>query len=265
MNLNLDWTRSGVEFAAQTVVLTLLLRLMLKQQKLDCKFPAVLGSAILASALLHIPYAGIVISFVVLTMCITKGIRARTFTDAIVAVGVSFAILLVFNVLAFTLLMAALWPSVSVRARTAVTNAVVQTLALTNRMTATNLTPTPAPAVEAPTNPVATVAPSPAPPAPTNDAPPARPPEPVLNTNQLNSARMAGDIYMHYFVKGVSRGASIALAMISNGTKNYDVAEGDMVQLETSSGRIANVKCESVAEDKVVVSVDDVRVNLRRK
>lgn len=265
MNLNVDWNRLGVEFAAQTVFLTLVLRLMLKQQKLECKFAGVLGSAALASALLHIPYAGIVISLVVLTMCITRVIRARTFTDAIVAVGVSFASLILFNLLVFTLILAALWPSVRVRARTTDTNAVPQTVLLTNQITATNLTPTRAPAVEAPTNPVAALTPSPQPAAPTNVAPPARLAEPVLNTNQLNSARMAGDIYMHYFVKGVSRGASIALAMISNGTKNYDVAEGDTIQLVTSTGRIANVKCESVAEDRVVVSVDDVRVNLRRR
>jgi hypothetical protein len=245
---------------------------MLKQQKLEAKFPGVLGSAMLASALLHIPYAGILISLVVLTLCVTKAIRARTFTDAIVAVGVSFALLIAFNLVAFFLLLPVLWPAVRVRARTADTNALVQTVLPANEPAATNPIPTVASAVEpsatpdtntavTPTPQVAVIPPQVAVPAPA----PAPTPEPVFNTNQLNSARLAGDIYLHYFVKGVSVGASITLAMISNGKKNYDVAEGDTVQLETSTGRIADVKCESVAETRVVVSVDGVRVTLSRK
>jgi hypothetical protein len=277
LNLQIDWTRTGVEFAAQTVFLTVALRLMLKQQKLACKFPGVLGSAILASALLHIPYAGIAISLIVLTLCVTKAIRARTFTDAIVAVGVSFAVLMVFNLLAFSLLMPMLWPTVRVRARTADTNAVPQVVLATNQLAATNPAPVTTPLVETSSTPDTNSAVAPLPPSPasTNVATtsttvsptpaPVPAPEPVFNTNQLNSARMAGDIYLHYFVRGVSQGASITLAMISNGKKSYDVAEGDTVQLETSTGRIANVKCESVAESKVVVSVDGVRVTLKRK
>ena len=78
LNFNIDWTRLGIGFAIQVVFLTLALLVMLKQQKLAWKLPGLMGSVLLACALVQIPYAGAVISFVVLLLCITKTVGART-------------------------------------------------------------------------------------------------------------------------------------------------------------------------------------------
>jgi hypothetical protein len=275
INFNIDWVKLGIGFVIQTVFLALALWAMLKQQKLTCKFPGLLGSVLLACVLVQIPYVGAVISFVVLLLCITKAIGARTFTDAIVAVGVAFAPFVVFNFVVLSLLLGILRPMVKVRARVTEPAAVVHAVVQTNQLAATNLPAAAAPAVEAPAT-ATTIAAVPAPqtlgtnpaaPAPTTPvaAVPVRPPEPVFDTNSLISARMAGDIMKHFFVKGFSQGATISIAMISNGTRNFDVSAGDIFQLETSDGRYAAVKCESVAEGEVVISVGGVKVTLLRR
>jgi hypothetical protein len=275
INFNIDWTKLGIGFAIQAVFLTLALWAMLKQQKLACKFPGLLGSVLLACVLVQIPYVGIVISFVVLLLCITKAIGARTFTDAIVAVGVAFAVLMVFNFVVLSLLLGLLRPAAKVRARITEPAGVAHAVVQTNQLAATNSPPAATSAVEAPAT-AATAAAVPVPqtlvtnPAAPAGAPPVaavpvRAPEPVFDTNSLISARMAGDIMKHFFVKGFSQGATISIAMISNGTRNFDVSAGDIFQLETSDGRYAAVKCESVAEGQVVISVGGVQATLLRR
>jgi hypothetical protein len=282
MNINIDWTRLGIATAVQAIFLTFALGAMLKQQKLKWKVPGLLGSVLLACLFVQIPYAGIVISFVVALLCITKVIGARTFTDALFAVGAAFALFAVFNFVAVPPLTGVLLPLVKVRARVAepAPAAAVPASASTNRPAATNAAaatvPVPASPAESPakaatvapplTNASPAVIPAEATGTPTTPAPmPAHPAEPVFDTNRLNAVRLAGDIMKHFYVKGVSQGATISIAMISNGTRNFDIVVGDVIQLQTSDGRYAAVKCESVGDDQVIVSVEGVKVSLFRR
>jgi hypothetical protein len=286
MNINIDWTKLGIAFAVQAVFLTFALVAMLRQQKLKPNIFGLLASILLACALVQIPYAGIAFSFIVALLCITKTVGARTFTDAIVAVGVAFALFAAFNYAAVPPLTGVLLPLVKVRARTtesvsapapASTNNAVA-VASNNRPVATNASPvvgaspeSPAKAADAapatataPSAPVeanaTTAAPTPASaPAPVPAA------EPVFDTNRLNAVRLAGDIMKHFYVKGVSQGATISIAMISNGTRNFDIVAGEVVQLQTTDGRYAAVKCESVGDDQVIVSVEGVKISLFRR
>jgi hypothetical protein len=283
MNINIDWTRLGIAAAVQAIFLTFALGAMLKQQKLKWKVPGLLGSVLLACLFVQIPYAGIVISFVVTLLCITKVIGARTFTDALFAVGAAFALFAVFNFVAVPPLTGVLLPLVKVRARVAEpapAAAAVAVSASTNRPAATNAASATAPVSASPAESPAKVANNP--PALTNASPavipaeatgtptapapvPARPAEPVFDTNRLNAVRLAGDIMKHFYVKGVSQGATISIAMISNGTRNFDIVAGDVIQLQTSDGRYAAVKCESVGDDQVIISVEGVKISLFRR
>ena len=276
INFNIDWTKLGIGFAIQAVFLTLALLAMLKQQKLTWKLPGLLGSVLLACALVQIPYAGAVISFVVLLLCITKVIGARTFTDAIFAVGASFALLIVFNLVVLSqlvgILQPILQPAARVRARAAEPTPASHAVVLTNELAGANAAPALASAVASPAQAAVTTNATPSSPAvltnaavPATVAVPAPEPSPAFDTNRLNSVRQAGDIMKHYFVKGVSQGATISIAMLSNGTKNYDLEAGETIQLETSDGKFAAVKCESITDGHVLVSVDGVEVTLLRR
>jgi hypothetical protein len=78
-----------IHFAARTAVLTLLLWIMVKLQKLDHSF---LGSAALASAFDLIPYCGPYLAVPALFLCIWTGTRA-SFGPAVFTVGVSYALM----------------------------------------------------------------------------------------------------------------------------------------------------------------------------
>ncbi len=276
MNINIDWTRLGIAAAVQAIFLVFVLGAMLRQQKLKSNVPGLLASVLLACLLVQIPYAGIVVAFVITLFCITKAVGARTFTDPVFAVGVSFALLAAFNFVALPPLTGVLLPLVKVRARAKESPAVAAVTASTstNRTVVTNAPPaaaassTPGPAANAsaPATPAALppdAAPDTAPAAVAAAVQPVLPsPEPVFDTNRLNAVRLAGDIMKHFYVKGVSQGATISIAMISNGTRNFDIIAGDVVQLQTSDGRYAAVKCESVGDGQVIVSVEGVKVTL---
>ena len=275
---NVDWMALGLGFGIQTVFLTIALWIMLKMQSFDRNIFGLIGAAALACAIDHIPYVGWYISGVVLLLCITKLIHARTFTDAIFTVAIAYAITFAFNMFVITALMADLRPSAKVRARIAEAAAAAHAAAETNELAATNAAPAPASAAATPANAVA----APAKPAETavatasvpavqtnaastNAVAPALLPEPAFDTNRLNSVRLAGDIMKHFFVKGVSQGATISIAMLSNGTRNFDIASGDTLQLQTSDGRYAAVKCKSITDGQVVLSVEGVDVTLYRR
>jgi hypothetical protein len=284
MNFDVDWVQLGVKLGAEAVFLTAALAVMLNQQKLPWKFPGLFASVLFACALIQIPYAGVAVSFLALLFCITKVIKARTFTDAIVAVGVAFAIFAVFNFLVLNFALGFLHHAVPVRARTtenksiATTNAVAATndaLASVNDTTVSNSTlatpPVTTAETETPSTPSSnTIALTPVPqPTPVTPATlevsngPAA--EPVFDTNQWNAARAAGDILKHYYVKGTSESPTVNLAMISNGHRNFDIAQGETVQLLTSDGQVANVKCETVGDGKVVLSVRGVKITIWQK
>ena len=276
---NVDWMALGLGFAGQTVFLTIALWIMLKMQSFDRNIFGLIGASALACAIDHIPYVGWYISGVVLLLCVTKLIHARTFTDAIFTVAIAYAITFAFNMFVITSLMADLRPSAQVRARIAEAIA-ARAAAQTNELAGTNAAPVPAPASTAATpanavaspaklagtNAAATAVPSTQPPAvSTNAAAPVLSPEPGFDTNRLNSVRLAGDIMKHFFVKGVSQGTTISIAMLSNGTRNFDIASGDTLQLQTSDGRYAAVKCMSITDGQVVLSVEGVEVTLYRR
>ena len=201
-------------------------------------------------------------------MCITKVIGARTFTDAIFAVGASFALLVVFNLVVLSLVLGILRPPAQVRARVAEPTPAASAAVQTNELAGTNSAAAPVPAVavsaKTETNAAAVAVTPQIPAASTNAAASVPVPEPVFDTNRLNSVRMAGDIMKHYFVKGVSQG-TISIAMLSNGTRNFDIVSGDTVQLQTSDGKFAAVKCESITDGQVQVSVEGVEVTLLRR
>jgi hypothetical protein len=96
-----------ISYAARTLVLTLLLWIMVKLQKLDYFFLGLLGSAALASALDMIPYCGHYLAVPVLYLCIWKVTHASLMPDAVFTVAVAYA--LMFAVRVF-LLMAILPP-----------------------------------------------------------------------------------------------------------------------------------------------------------
>jgi hypothetical protein len=280
---NVDWMALGLGFGGQTVFLTIALWIMLKMQGFDRNIFGLIGAAALACAIDHIPYVGWYVSGVVLLLCVTKLIHARTFTDAIFTVAIAYAITFAFNMFVITALMADLRPSAKVRARIAEAIA-ARAAAQTNELagTASNAAPVPAPAsaagtpanaVASPAKPVetataaaATTSPSTQPPAAsTNAAAPVLSPEPGFDTNRLNSVRLAGDIMKHFFVKGVSQGTTISIAMLSNGTRNFDIATGDTLQLQTSDGKYAAVRCKSITDGEVVLNVEGVDVTLYRR
>ena len=117
INFNVDWVQLGVKFAAETVFLTVALCVMLNQQKLPWKFPALFASVLFACALIQIPTPAWWFPSWRFWLCITKVIKARTFTDAIVAVGVAFAAFAVFNFVVLTFALGFLHHALLVRAR----------------------------------------------------------------------------------------------------------------------------------------------------
>ncbi len=271
MNFNdIDWIGLGIGIGIQTVFLTIALWIMLKVQGFDRNIFGLIGAAALGCAIDRIPYVGWEISGVVLLLCITKLIHARTFTDAIFTVVIAYAITFAFNMFVITALIGDLRPSPKVRARMQeAALAAERAAAETNEPASTNSTTSAPVAVVATTTntaqPVATTnsvsAPAQTPAASTNV--PA--PELLVDTNRLNAVRLAGDIMKHFYVKGVSQGATVSIAMLSNGTRNFDIASGDVIQLQTSDGKFAAVKCKSVADGQVVVIVEGVEVTLYRR
>ena len=88
-----DITILIIEYAARTVVLTLLLWLMVKLQKLNYFFLGLLGSAAVACALDTIPYVGHYLAVPVLYLCIWKITQASLMPDAVFTVVVSYALM----------------------------------------------------------------------------------------------------------------------------------------------------------------------------
>ena len=94
----------AIDYAARTVVLTLLLCLMVKLQKLDFYFLGLAGSAAVACVLDTIPFAGHYLAVPVLYLCIWKVTGASLMPDAVFTVAVSYALMFLTKVLLFTAL-----------------------------------------------------------------------------------------------------------------------------------------------------------------
>lgn len=99
-----------ISFAARTFLLTLLLWIMVKLQKLNYFFLGLLGSAALASALDLIPYFGHYLAVPVLYLCIWKVTQASLVPDAMFTVAVSYALMFAVNVMLLTALLPPIHP-----------------------------------------------------------------------------------------------------------------------------------------------------------
>jgi hypothetical protein len=103
-----------IEFSAHAVLLTVMLWIMIKLQKLDYNFPGLIGSAVLGGGLDMIPYFGHALAVPVLYFCIWKMTRASLFPDAAFTVVVAYALMFAFNMLVLTGLMGDLRPDLHV-------------------------------------------------------------------------------------------------------------------------------------------------------
>ncbi len=103
-----------IGFVTRTAVLTLLLWIMIRFQKLNYNFPGLLGSAALASALDMITYSGFglghYLALPVLYLCIWKVTGASLMPDAIFTVVVAYALMFAVKMLLLTALMPDIHP-----------------------------------------------------------------------------------------------------------------------------------------------------------
>src|SRR5579862_5037514 len=102
-----------ISFGVRTILLTLMLWVMVKLQKLNYFFVGLLASAALACALDMIPYAGHYLAVAVLYFCIWKITGASLFPDTAFTVAVSYALVFAVNMLCLTALMGNLRPQVA--------------------------------------------------------------------------------------------------------------------------------------------------------
>lgn len=185
-----------ISYVARTAVLTLLLWIMVKLQKLDYFILGLLGSAALACALDMIPLCGHYLAVPVLYLCIWKVTRASLMPDAVFTVVVAYA--LMFAVRVF-LLMALLPP---IQPPDAKTNLFV---------------PQPARLAEIPMVVVAAAA-------PTNPTPPPAP------------KKTADDWLKEVELKGVTANGDQSMLLLRAGTKLYELGMKDEVVVQTPSG-----------------------------
>lgn len=227
-----DLTILIVEYLARTAILTLLLWVMVKLQKLDYFFLGLLGSAALACALDTIPYFGHYLAVPVLYFCIWKVTHASLMPDAVFTVVVAYALMFAVKVLLFTALIGDL--------RTPVGDE---------------------PADELP--PV---------PASTNTAPPNPAPLPVKATNhivipatnppQATAIKSADEWLKDVTVKGVTQNGGKSMLVISAGKKNYTLATGELTSVQTPGGP-CHIRLMNVSETWATVEVEGEAAYLR--
>lgn len=208
-----DITILIIEYAARTVVLTLLLCLMVKLQKLNFFFLGLLASAAIACALDTIPYFGHYLAVPVLYLCIWKVTGASLMPDAVFTVVVSYALMFAVNVLLFTALIGDLRAHTDEGDRAEIPPAVAAAKPVT----------------------------------------PANAPVPATNqvvqnvsTNSPNkNAKSAGEILKDVSVKGATRNGDKSMLILQSGKKNYELEVGVPTLLQTPSGschiRLLNV------------------------
>ena len=193
-----------IEYAARTVVLTLLLWAMVKLQKLDYFFLGLLGSAALACALDTIPYFGHYLAVPVLYFCIWKVTHASLMPDAVFTVVVAYALMFAVKVLLFTALIGDLRMSTSSDENDPVPPAVAAAK--------------PAPSVPAPV------------------------PVPVPATNQhaaspaKTPSKSAEEILKEITFKGLTQNGDKSMLVVNANKKNYTLMTGETTVVQTASG-----------------------------
>ena len=204
-----------IEFAAHFVLLTVALWIMLKLQKLDYNFPALLGSAVLGGGLDMIPHFGHLLAVPVLYFCIWKMTRASMFPDAAFTVVIAYALMFAFNMLMLTALIGDLRPDL---------RADNQSQSATDH--GTNLEET-------------TIL-------GTNTSPP--------GTNAAVISKNAALAAKDLTVKGVTRNGANSSVSIKAGTKTYFVGM-DQATLITTDDGILSVRLAALGDSKLTLEV----------
>jgi len=270
-----------IEVAIQTVFLTAALWIMIKLQRLDYHFLALLGSAVLACVLEKIldivldPFLGIVLGsyistpivVIVLLVCIAKVTQADH-VDVVFTVGVGYALLFAMNLWLMGTLMGDLRPStrhaveepvaaeMEVEDQAAAkTNQPAVTVPAANKATEKNAAGGKSPGKNEPTSstkPLPAVRPQDKS-APTATRPPGNPNGPV-------PAELVKETARGFSLKGIISSGKPS-AMIYSGVKTYTVFPGDSLAMETVNGKIT-VRCEQLDKDKVVLNIAGEQVTL---
>lgn len=225
-----DTTILILEYAARTAVLTLLLCLMVKLQKLNFFFGGLLASAAIACALDTIPYVGHYLAVPVLYLCVWKITGASLMPDAVFTVVVSYALMFAVKVLLFT--------------------ALIGDLRLPVRHDETSEIPRAA-AVEKPAPPVAT------PPPATNQNVESVPVSPANKPS-----KSADEILADFTVKGFTRNGDRSMLIISVNKKTYELAAGEATSVQTTNGA-CQILLMNVGETWATVEVNGEPAYLR--
>ena len=216
-----------VEYAARTAVLTLLLWLMIKLQKLNYFFLGLLGSAALACALDTIPYFGHYLAVPVLYFCIWKVTQASLVPDAIFTVVIAYALMFAVKVLLFTALIGDLRPHIRGDENDELRSEVAAAQ----------------------------------PPPPAGVSPPA------TNQNAAASpakvpAKSTDEILKDVVVKGVTRNGDKSMVLISSNKKNYTLTMGQLTLVQTPAETL-HLRLVNVSETWATVEVNGEAAYLR--
>ena len=208
--------------------LLLALWLLTKIQRFRYKFPALLGSAALATGLDMIPFVGHYLAVPVLLFCLRRATR-EGFTNVAFTVGISYA--LVFGMNLF--LLGSLLGDLRWSAR-----------ASHKHETVAQEEPTQAPAGP-----------------PGQNAKPDKiflpmPAQPVVQPKKPAVAN-------GFSLKGISTGASNATAIVFTGVKTYTIALGETFPMDTANGRVS-VSLRNITESSASLIVAGEPVELNR-
>ena len=249
---------TAIHFGIQTVFLVAGLWIMIKLQKYDYNVLGLIGSAILASGVDMIPFAGHYLSVSVLLFCIRKVIVADSYTDTLFTVGIGYALMFCMNLFLIASLMGDLRPPI-VKAETRETDGENQPAATTNRASPATAETAPATKAKEKSAPADSSAKTPV--ASATETISSVPVNATGNANEASAARLALDSVHKFKLKGISKSASRTLAIINTGTKTETLSRNESIQVETAEGWVA-VRCEDVGENKVVLNVEGEKFTL---
>lgn len=243
-----------IEFVVETAFLFVALWVMIKIQKLDYKFLALLGTAALGSALDMIPLAGHYLAVPVLYICITKLTNADMFPDAVFTVAIAYALTFGMNLFLLGALLGDLRPS----ARESLDDEDDRSVEIVGtEVSSDSSAPVPV-AVSvtsnAPTSVAATL-----PVAKTNSAN-SLAPAATATTKTKTAGQLSEGTLKSFTLKGVNAGTR-PLAIVSDGKKNFTLGVGESQTVQTSDGAVT-VRCEQVNNSQVILDVSGQKVRL---
>ncbi len=217
----------SVEYLVRCAFLLLALWLLIKIQRLQCKFLGLLGSAALATGLDMIPLVGHYLAVPGLLFCLIKATR-EDYINVAFTVGISYA--LVFGMNLFLL------------------GSLLGDLRWSARMPHKHEAEPPA--EQPPTT------------TPGQAAKPQKIFLPVMNAPPVVEAKKPA-VASGFALKGISTGASNATAIVYTGVKTYTIALGETFPMDTVNGRV-NVSLRRIAEGSATLIVAGEPVELHR-